>query len=299
MKLLLIGHGYVGSYLLSAMRKAGHDVVVCDQSAEALANVEPVIGCRYQVLTEDQLSGFDCILWFAGHSSVPQALADPDGAVANNCIDLLKLARLKPPRVRLIYASTSSVYSLPLQRDFRAVPPASGEDETLLNPLNAYDCSKMAFDALARCFAENIVGLRLGTVCGGSPRLRTELVFNAMCISAIDNGTVRVSNAGATRSLLFLDDLACAVIRLIEVPEALPPILNVGSFNISVADLAQAIANHHGARIIKGTASATYSFRMDCSRLHAIVGRPRDVSIDQRCKEFGAYYRAKTQRAAS
>ena len=93
------------------------------------------VHCRYQDLTIGDLAGFDAILWFAGHSSVPMALKDPDGAIANNCLDLLQLAKRKSPRTRLIYASTASVYSVE-QVPGMSAPPAMDEAETLLNPVN-------------------------------------------------------------------------------------------------------------------------------------------------------------------
>ena len=183
MRILLIGHGYVGSYLRPALEAAGCRVTVCEQVAARLAGVANAVHCRYQELTIGDLAGFDAILWFAGHSSVPMALADPDGAIANNCLDLLQLAKRKPLGTRLIYASTGSVYSVE-QADDGKPPPTMDETETLLNPVNPYDCSKISFELLARCFATAVTGLRLGTVCGYSPQLRAELIFNAMNRSA-------------------------------------------------------------------------------------------------------------------
>ena len=299
MRLLLIGHGYVGSYLRTRLLDEGHDVDVCDEDPAALAGVPNSICRRYQWLTEEQIDHYQAILWFAGHSSVPKSLADPDGAVANNCLDLLGFARMRPSRARLIYASTASVYSLPLHCAGQAPPPELSEDMTLLNPLNAYDCSKISFDALARCFAENLVGLRLGTVCGMSPNLRPELIFNAMNISAMSNGFVRVSNHQAMRNILFLDNLADYVCRIVKTDAVLPTILNVGSMNVSIGSLADRIAAFHGVPIVNGEDSPTYSFRMDCSRLHKLMGPAQDVSLEERCAEFLALYQGQHLRAAS
>lgn len=77
MKILLVGHGYVGSYLLPALVQAGLDVSVCDQNVDRLAGVPNAMRCRYQELTIADLADFNVILWFAGHSSVPMSLSDP------------------------------------------------------------------------------------------------------------------------------------------------------------------------------------------------------------------------------
>lgn len=299
MRILLIGHGYVGCYLRRALEAQGIEVIVCDEDASALAGMRNAMHCRYQDLTAEDLLRFDQILWFAGHSSVPKSLADPDGAVANNCLDLLQFARRKPAETRLIYASTASVYSVAPQAHFRGPPPQLDEEQTTLNPVNPYDCSKISFDALARCFADNVVGLRLGTVCGYSDRLRPELIFNAMNRSAMEQGAVRVANPNAARGILFLDDLAHYVLGLIATTGALPPILNTGSMNITIGGLGEAIARFHGVPVLPQPDARTYSFRMDCTRLRGLLGPPRDVSLDVRCEEFRAAYRPRALMAAS
>jgi nucleoside-diphosphate-sugar epimerase len=289
MKILLIGHGYVGAYLRPILKGAGLDVTVCDQNVERLAGVENAMRCRYQELTISDLADFSVILWFAGHSSVPMSLRDPDGALANNCLDLLHFARRKPLNARLIYASTASVYSVLADGD--TVPPALDESETRLDPVNPYDCSKISIDALARCFANAMTGLRLGTVCGPSPQLRAELVFNAMNLAAMRDGYVQVSNRQSHRNLLFLEDLAHYVLRLVELDVALPPILNTGSINIGIGQLADSIAAFHGVPVVDKGNSPTYSFRMNCGKIEALCGAAPDVSIAERCERFREKFR--------
>ncbi|HEY8128699.1 MAG TPA: hypothetical protein VIF39_08325 [Hyphomicrobium sp.] len=77
MKILLVGHGYVGAYLRPVLTQTGLDVSVCDQNVERLAGVPNAMRCRYQELTISDLADFSAILWFAGHSSVPMSLRDP------------------------------------------------------------------------------------------------------------------------------------------------------------------------------------------------------------------------------
>lgn len=299
MHALLVGHGYVGSYLAPRLIEAGHSLVICDESATALGGIRSAVCCRYQHLTVGDLAHFDVILWFAGHSSVPRSLADPAGAVANNCIDLLQLARRKSPATRLIYASTGSVYSIvPGSGNGEVLTPLR-EDQAVLNPVTPYDCSKISFDSLAHCFAENVVGLRLGTVCGYGPRLRGELIFNAMNRAAIEDGCVGVSNRGSWRSILFLDDLAAWVCGLLELSGPVPRILNAASMNTTIGGLADAVAGHYGVPVINKGDGPTYSFQMDCQRIEALIGPPRRVGISQRCRDFAADYPAIAKRTAS
>ncbi len=285
---LLVGHGYVGSALRSALDRAGYSPVVCDQNPLAVEGMENAVCCRYQELGVDDLAPFGVIIWMAGHSSVLQATQDPDGAIANNCFDLLALARRKRAETRLIYASTASLYSVS-SGSTPTPPPLLDETETRLNPENAYDASKMAFDALAKGYAEGLTGLRLGTVSGYGSCLRAELVFNAMNISALEDGSVHLANPFAFRSLLFLDDLERCVLALLERKEPLPSIVNVASLNVRLGQLAEQVAGHYGVPVIERTADApTYSFQMNCDLAERLCGPGRNANLATRCEEFAA-----------
>ena len=285
MNLLLVGHGYVGSFLRLVIEGTGARVTVCDEDASRLVGVPNALHRRYQTLSAADLADFDIILWFAGHSSVPKAMQEPLGAISNNCFDLLDIARRKRAGTRLIYASTASLYSM-AHSDPHTAPPTLDESQTRLDPVNPYDSSKVAFDALAACFAENLTGLRLGTVCGHSPFLRRVLVFNAKNISAMTNGSVRVANAHAHRPILFLDDLAHYVCGLIQAQAALPRILNVGSYNLNFGELAFVIAAYHKVPVITQPDSVTYSFRTDWRRIRDLVGEPPQQTLTERCDAF-------------
>lgn len=297
MKILLVGHGYVGSFLLPVLTRAGLNVSVCDQNLDRLAGVRNALRCRYQELTIADLADFNVILWFAGHSSVPMSLRDPDGALANNCLDLLHFARRKQTDARLIYASTASVYSSLVAED-GTPPPPMNETETRLDPVNPYDCSKISMDALARCFANAVTGLRLGTVCGTSPFLRAELIFNAMNIAAMRDGFVQVRNRNSYRNILFLEDLAHYLVQLMKRADDLPPILNTGSLNTSIGHLAEEIAAYHGVPVVDHGNGATYSFQMNCDRINALCGAPRPMTIAERCASFRDEFRPELQAAS-
>ncbi|MFT3731664.1 MAG: NAD(P)-dependent oxidoreductase [Hyphomicrobium sp.] len=297
MKILLVGHGYVGSFLLPVLTRAGYDVSVCDQNVDRLGGVRNAMRCRYQELTIADLADFRIILWFAGHSSVPMSLRDPDGALANNCLDLLHFARRKQLNARLIYASTASVYSV-MQPEDGAAPTPLDESETRLDPVNPYDCSKISMDALARCFANAITGLRLGTVCGTSPFLRSELIFNAMNIAAMRDGFVQLRNRNSYRNILFLEDLGHYLLRLIELSEDLPPILNTGTLNTSIGELADAVAAYHGVPVVDHGNTVTYSFQMNCARIQSLCGAPRQMTIAERCARFREQFRPELQVAS-
>ena len=53
----------------------------------------------------------------------------------------------------------------------------------------------------------------------------------------------------------------------------LPPILNTGSLNISIGELADGIAAFHGVPVVDKGNSTTYSFRMNCGKIQSSLRR--------------------------
>jgi nucleoside-diphosphate-sugar epimerase len=279
--LLIGGCGYVGSYLFQRLLAQGYRVSVCDRLARGNPLALPIKALDYNDLTPEVLAPFDTILWFAGHSSVGQSINDPQGAIANNCLNLFSLAKKLPTATKLIYASTASLYPLDA-----AGAPISEASLIRIPAQNAYDISKFAFDYLAEHFLDRFHGLRMGTVSGFSPNLRPELIFNAMNLSAVKTGTVRVKNVAAYRTILFLSDLWTLVEHLIS-HEAPSGFYNAGSITASIGEFGQRIAQAWGATVIDEGDSSTYSFKLDCGKAEALCGPMRGSgALLAECRAF-------------
>jgi nucleoside-diphosphate-sugar epimerase len=292
--ILLIGsEGYVGAFLASRL---------LNEEGVALTELDLRAGPRnvplnYQDLFEaesiplDILRGQDIVLWFAGHSSVAAAVADPEGALQNNCLGVVKLRRLMRPDALLVYASSASVYSSSIVR-----PPWSLEDASIAPPANAYDASKYAVDYLMTSFFHNAIGLRMGTVSGRSPNMRRELVFNAMNIAAVNNSVVSIFNPGAWRSILFLDDLWGVVQAAVHLKPSYRAdfaarkafVMNVASSAYNIGDLGRLIAIVHDAkcRVGDSPSGSTYSFRMNTILMRDFVGKWPGSNFMDQCKAF-------------
>jgi UDP-glucose 4-epimerase len=282
-KILLVGgQGYIGSHLASEMESAGIAFDVCDYGARGGASVETKFPFDYKNLSADQLAEYGVVLWFAGHSSVASSVADPIGAVSNNCIELFRLAEKLQPTARMIYASTASLYS----RKDVIISDADESAEMVAPSQNAYDMSKYVFDYLALNFLNNVYALRMGTVSGYSPNLRPELVFNAMNLSAVNQGKVFLKNGQSRRTILMLSDL-WRFVRQVLASEAEPGIYNLGSHSSTLADLAQGIANAWGAEVVDQGSTQTYSFQLGLSKMNSVIGRFRDdFDLKSECFQF-------------
>jgi nucleoside-diphosphate-sugar epimerase len=288
-KILLIGGcGYIGCYLHQQLELAGFTVTVVDQLKRGNPLGLNVIEDDYANLQQDILRQFDAVLWFGGHSSVSQSMADPDGAVINNCLNLFSFAKRLAGHTKLIYASSGSLYST------KSVPvvPASESFLASVPSQNAYDISKFAFDYLAKNFLGNFFALRMGTVSGYSPNLRPELVFNAMNIAAVTSGRVHLKNSESHRTILFLSDLWTLVHKLLVTPQK-SGIYNAGSLSFKMGELAHGIATTWNAQVIYEGDSDTYSFLLDTTRMKAICGNDLPVAeLSQQCLDFMKQYQA-------
>ena len=266
-KVLLIGGcGYIGSFLYPKLLEEGCSVSVCDSLQRGNpANID-IHYNQYQDIPAADLVNFDSVLWFAGHSSVGQAVSDPNGAMANNCIDLYTFVSKLPKHIKFIYASTGSMYS---NKD---VATPSHEESLLQIPENnAYDVSKFAFDYIAKNCLNMFYGLRMGTLSGYSPNLRSELVFNAMSLSAYQKGVIHLKNSHSMRTILLLSDLWILVKNLLWFDHQ-PGFYNAGSISCSMAELAKSIAKTWKSKIIYMGNSNTYSFLLDCTRMDMVCG---------------------------
>ncbi len=283
--LLIGGAGYIGSYILPRLKADGFDVDVCDLGLRGYPHGPVLHTCDYIGLDREALALYSHIVWFGGHSSVTAAVNDPYGALANNCLNLVTLRANARPDARLIYASSASLYSTSPICNSDA-PLWSIEDQDLVVNINAYDMSKFVFDYIAKCFLKNFVGLRLGTVSGWSSNLRPELLFNAMNISAISSGKVRLGNPDAFRSILFLDDLYSVVRACILSRHIADGFFNVASATASIGEFARAVAGFHNAELEMLPPSPTYSFRLDTKKAEAQLNVRFNGDLIDRFKQF-------------
>lgn len=285
--LLIGGCGYIGCYIYQCLESNGFSVTVVDQLKRGNPLQLAVIQDDYANLDEHFLRQFDAVLWFGGHSSVGQSIADPDGAVANNCLNLFSFAKRLPAHTQFIYASSGSLYSTRLT----AAVPASENSLASIPAQNAYDISKFAFDYLAKSFLGNFYALRMGTLAGYSPNLRPELVFNAMNIAAVTTGRLHLKNSDSHRTILFLSDLWTLVHKLL-VTQQQPGFYNAGSQSFKMGELAHGIASNWNAQVIYEGDSDTYSFLLDTTRMKAICGNDlANTNLSKRCHEFIEHYK--------
>src|ERR1019366_7330445 len=109
--ILLIGSsGYIGSRLYHDLHDT-HTIHCIDTNRRGNPGHVPSKHIDYTHLTRDFISHYDEVILLAGHSSVPMSVKDASGAFYNNIVAFQHLLEILDDDQRLIYASSSSVYS--------------------------------------------------------------------------------------------------------------------------------------------------------------------------------------------
>ena len=249
MKILIIGgRGYIGSYVSHYLLSCGFEVVSFGSRTQ-----------DYDKLTTEELSPYEYIIVLAGHSSVQMCQGDLQAPWNNNVRNLHNLIEKVTPDQKIIYASSASVYG-------NKNAGVSVESDMFMEYLNNYDLTKIALDNMVSAHIQRgskVIGLRFGTVNGGSPLIRRELMLNGMVHSALTTGKIMVANSHISRPICFIGDLGRAVKTIILNPWT-SGFYNVASFNTTVWDMALAAQSGVGGEIVdRGLVPGAYDFRID------------------------------------
>jgi UDP-glucose 4-epimerase len=172
--LLTGGAGYVGSHVVRALRRDGHEPVVLDNlvngHAEAVPDCELIVADAADgeavrtALTEHAIGA---VLHFAAFIEAGESVEQPDKYFRNNTIiGLTLLDAMRACGVgTLVFSSTAAVYGTP-----ERVPI---EETDRLEPINPYGASKLCVEYMLRAYAAaygmGFVSLRYFNVAGADP----------------------------------------------------------------------------------------------------------------------------------
>lgn len=286
------GAGYIGSVLVPMLLSAGHKVVVIDQfyfGRETLPE-HPLLHCIQQdsrSISLQQLNDVDCIIDLAAMSN------DPCGETfARLTSEVNHLARFRT--ARLAKEAGVKRYILPSSCSVYGYQPGIATEESATNPLTHYARANLAAEQDILPLASStfcVTAVRLATVFGDSPRMRLDLVVNAMTYDALRMQEIHVSGGGTqTRPLIHVSDAAgaLATLAVAPCPAINRQILNVGSnlMNYTINDIAEAVSYAHHVRyasrcrIIHNGPQDLRNYRVDFDRIRQILGWQPAVSLE-------------------
>jgi len=216
--LVLGANGFIGSHLVSKLKRQGSYVVGID-IGEAPPNSLNLLPPQTFIKIHLPDPGFarilheyqpDIVINAAGSASVPASLADPSRDFYNSvhvCFFVLEELRKNLPGCRFLQLSSAAVYGNPTELPIR--------ESTALMPISPYGYNKLICEIKAEEYAK-IFDLKTSTLrifSAFGPGLRKQLLWDLYQKSQAEK-TISLFGTGAeTRDFIFIDD----IIRVIEL----------------------------------------------------------------------------------
>lgn len=240
------GAGYIGSVLVPMLLDAGHEVIVVDN---LMYRQNTLLDCchyktfhfiegdaRDEKLIDKLTHDLDFIIPLACIVGARACDKDPIAARTINLEAVKMLMRKRGRGHYVIFPNTNSGYGIG-QSDIYCT------EESPLNPISLYARLKVeAEQFVLRC--GNTIALRLATVFGISPRMRTDLLVNELVWMAVNDYPVKVYEPNAKRNYIHVRDIAHAFLHCIQNFETMKDqIYNVGlsDANLSKWELCEEI----------------------------------------------------------
>jgi nucleoside-diphosphate-sugar epimerase len=255
MKVLITGGaGYLGSNLTRHLLEAGYTVTVLDNLMYDQVTLLHLFGnpkfqfelgdIRDKKLLQELVGLNDVIIPLAAIVGMPACKANPELTVAVNYQQVADIVEVLRDDQKLILPNTNSQYGS---------SDSIITEESPFNPLSLY--------AKTKCDAENTmlangngVSLRLATVFGVSPRMRTDLLVNDFVYKSVVDGYLVLFEAHFKRNYIHVQDIARTFQFIIENYEKCKgQAFNVGlsTANLSKLELAEKIKSHIPSLVIK------------------------------------------------
>jgi UDP-glucose 4-epimerase len=249
------GAGFVGSHVVDRLLADGHAVSVVDNlstgrrevvAAAAALHVCDVRSPRLEAVVAEARP--DAVVHVAAQAAVPRSVADPLFDASVNVLGTLALlaACRRSGVARIVYTSTGGA----AYGDTDVLPTPEDHPTSAASP---YGVSKVAAERYLECWSGltrvPTLALRLANVYGPRQNPLGEAGVIAIFIHRLLRGEVCVINGGGeqTRDYVFVADVADAVARALERPEA-RGVVNVGTgLETSVNALYDRLARAAGA----------------------------------------------------
>ena len=255
MKVLITGGaGYLGSNLTRHLLEAGYTVTVLDNLMYDQVTLLHLFSnpkfqfelgdVRDKKLLQELVGLNDVIIPLAAIVGMPACKANPELTVAVNYQQVADIVEVLRDDQKLILPNTNSQYGS---------SDSIITEDSPFNPLSLY--------AKTKCDAENImlakgngVSLRLATVFGVSPRMRTDLLVNDFVYKSVVDGYLVLFEAHFKRNYIHVQDIARTFQFIIEnYDKCKGHAFNVGlsTANLSKLELAEKIKSHIPSLVIK------------------------------------------------
>jgi nucleoside-diphosphate-sugar epimerase len=205
------GAGYLGSVLIGHLLEKGYEVTCLDNLSYGqksifiysfFKNFHFKYGdVRDRQLLEKLVPEFDIIIPLAAIVGMPACDKRPVDAKTINYDSVVLINEIRRPDQKLIYPTTNSGYGAKTGEVFCT-------EETPLEPISLYGRTKSDAESHLLNSGKDVITLRLATVFGTSPRMRTDLLVNDFVLKAMREGYLVVYQKDFKRNYIHIRDVA-------------------------------------------------------------------------------------------
>lgn len=304
LKILVTGNlGYIGQEVVALLSGNGHEVVGVDTNFYkgcSLYEVSPVDTQHYtdiRMIGDSELEGIHAVVHLAALSNDPLGELHESITYEINHKASVRLAKFakRAGVERFVMASTASVYGIANDKV---------TENSELNPITHYAKSKLLAEQEITVLRDDNfspVFLRPATAYGISPRLRTDIVLNNLCASAVVSGAIKIMSDGTPlRPAVHVGDIAQTVATFIDADRQLihGEVFNVGrnEDNYSIREMAEAVKSKLPDCNIEytGEHSDSRSYHVVFDKLHSTFGDLLQFKMNLE-KGVGELYKGYTQ----
>ena len=244
------GAGYIGSVLTGHLLDKGHSITCLDNlmykqnslfNYSRNSNFEFVYGdSRNKKLLEEIVPKFDIIIPLAAIVGMPACDRKPKEAKSINLDAVCLINSIRSKNQKLIFPTTNSGYGT-----------KSGQvhctEKTPLEPISFYGKLKCKAEKHLLENKKDVITLRLATVFGISPRMRTDLLVNDFVLKAVREGSIILYQKDFKRNYIHIKDIARCFQYCIENYASMknkPYNVGLEDANLSKIELAEKIKSH-------------------------------------------------------
>jgi len=241
------GAGYLGLIIIDQLLKDGYKVTCYDGLRYGQKNIPPFFNnpnfnfifgdVRDRDKLRKILPDFEVIIPLAAIVGMPACDNNPRDAKEINTDAVIWLSDVMSQNQKLIYPNTNSGYGT-----------KTGEihctEETPLDPISVYGVTKCNAERALLNSGKKVITLRLATVFGSSPRMRTDLLVNDFVLRAMRDGTIILYEKDFKRNYIHIRDVARCFSHCIKNFESMvgkPYNVGLENANLSKFELAERI----------------------------------------------------------
>lgn len=258
--------GFIGFHACRELKRLGHDVIGYDnfntyydvtlkQGRAAILEQEGISIIRADICDretlERQITEYNAshLLHLAAQAGVRYSLENPQTYLTSNVdgfLNVLEICRANPS-LKLVYASSSSVYGLNTKVPFSINDPTDAQ-------ASLYGVTKKANELMAttyrHLFGTKSAGLRFFTVYG--PWGRPDMAYYSFTRNILEGKPIQIFNHGKMkRDFTYIDDIVAGTIAALDYDGDIP-VFNLGNHQPEqLGDLIEILEELLGKKAVK------------------------------------------------